>query len=71
MNMWSTEELFFPIHDFEGTLWENREGYEKWDPAKFTAEWQTPELVSPGHQPPSHRACLTIISTYYRSYIAI
>lgn len=46
MNQWSTEELFFPIHDFEGSLWENREGYEKWDPSRFTGEWSTPELVS-------------------------
>jgi dipeptidyl aminopeptidase/acylaminoacyl peptidase len=45
LNMWSTEELFFPEHDFEGTLWENREGYEKWDPAKYTGNWATPQLV--------------------------
>lgn len=45
LNQWSTEELFFPIHDFEGTFYENREGYEKWDPAKFVDEWATPQLV--------------------------
>lgn len=45
LNQYSSEELFFPHHDFAGTLWENRENYEKWDPARFTAEWATPTLV--------------------------
>ncbi|KAK1830298.1 Alpha/Beta hydrolase protein [Podospora conica] len=42
---WDTDELFFPIHDFEGTLAGHREGYERWDPARFVDEWATPELV--------------------------
>ncbi|OIW35372.1 hypothetical protein CONLIGDRAFT_55181 [Coniochaeta ligniaria NRRL 30616] len=45
LHQWTSEELFFPIHDFGGTLWENREGYEKWDPAKFLSEWATPQLI--------------------------
>lgn len=45
-NQWSTEELFFPEHDFGGTLWENRAGYEKWDPSLHTGNWSTPQLVS-------------------------
>lgn len=45
LNQYSSEELFFPLHDFGGTLWENREGYEKWDPARFTSEWATPQLI--------------------------
>ncbi|KAH0491413.1 hypothetical protein TgHK011_002846 [Trichoderma gracile] len=45
LNQWSTEELFFPEHDFGGALWENREGYEKWDPAKHVGNWATPQLV--------------------------
>jgi dipeptidyl aminopeptidase/acylaminoacyl peptidase len=45
LNQWSTEELFFPEHDFKGTLWENRAEYEKWDPAKHTGNWLTPMLV--------------------------
>ncbi|CAN8099018.1 unnamed protein product [Discula destructiva] len=45
LNQYSSEELFFPIHDFGGTLWQNREGYEKWDPARFAGEWKTPQLV--------------------------
>lgn len=45
MNDWSTEELFFTIHDMGGTLWESRELYEKWDPAAFTSVWSTPQLI--------------------------
>ncbi len=45
LNQYASEELFFPIHDFGGTLWENREGYEKWDPASRIGEWATPQLV--------------------------
>ncbi|XXG94678.1 hypothetical protein Hte_000935 [Hypoxylon texense] len=42
---WSTEELFFPIREMGGALWENRPAYEKWDPAAFVGEWATPQLV--------------------------
>ncbi|KAI0878949.1 prolyl oligopeptidase [Hypoxylon argillaceum] len=42
---WSTEELFFVIHDMGGTPWENRDLYEKWDPSAFVGEWATPQLV--------------------------
>jgi len=45
LDQWATEELFFPIHDFEGTIYDNREGYEKWDPARFLNNWSTPELI--------------------------
>ncbi|KAI1847336.1 hypothetical protein JX266_006561 [Neoarthrinium moseri] len=45
MGSWSTEELFFTIHDMGGTLWGNRAGYERWDPAAFTGEWATPMLI--------------------------
>ncbi|KAI1661443.1 dipeptidyl peptidase [Daldinia decipiens] len=45
MSNWSTEELFFPSHDFGGTLWENRDGYARWDPAASAANWATPQLV--------------------------
>lgn len=44
-NQWSTEELFFPEHDFNGTIWDNRPSYEKWDPSLFTDKWATPQLV--------------------------
>lgn len=45
LNQYASEELFFPIHDFGGELWKNREGYERWDPARFVDQWQTPQLV--------------------------
>jgi dipeptidyl aminopeptidase/acylaminoacyl peptidase len=45
LNQFSSEELYFPIHDFGGTLWENRSGYEKWDPAKYVKDWNTPHLI--------------------------
>ncbi|KAN0122478.1 dipeptidyl-peptidase-like protein V precursor [Hyaloscypha variabilis] len=45
LNQYSSEELFFPHHDFDGTLWENRENYEKWDPARHLANWATPHLI--------------------------
>ncbi|KLU87712.1 hypothetical protein MAPG_06706 [Magnaporthiopsis poae ATCC 64411] len=44
-NQYSSEELFFPIHDFGGSLWDNREGYEKWDPAKHVDQWSTAQLI--------------------------
>ncbi|KIN04004.1 hypothetical protein OIDMADRAFT_194096 [Oidiodendron maius Zn] len=45
LNQYTSEELFFPHHDFGGTLWENREGYEKWDPARHLENWATPHLI--------------------------
>ncbi|KAB8302910.1 hypothetical protein EYC80_006233 [Monilinia laxa] len=45
LNQYASEELFFPHHDFEGTLWDNPEGYQKWNPASHTANWQTPHLI--------------------------
>jgi len=45
LTQYSSEELFFPNHDFGGTIWDNREGYEKWDPAKYLKNWATPHLI--------------------------
>lgn len=45
LNKYSTDELFFPYYDFGGTLWENRENYEKWDPARHLNNWATPHLI--------------------------
>ncbi|KAI0889938.1 dipeptidyl peptidase [Annulohypoxylon maeteangense] len=45
MSNWSTEELFFPVHEMGGTLWENHEGYARWDPAASVGEWATPQLI--------------------------
>ncbi|KAI0594437.1 prolyl oligopeptidase [Biscogniauxia sp. FL1348] len=45
MSDWATEELFFTMHDMGGPLWENRAGYERWDPAAWVGEWATPQLI--------------------------
>jgi dipeptidyl aminopeptidase/acylaminoacyl peptidase len=44
LNQYGSEELWFPQHDFNGTLWNNRENYERWDPARFAINWATPEV---------------------------
>jgi dipeptidyl aminopeptidase/acylaminoacyl peptidase len=44
----STEELWFPIHEFGGMPWENPEVYDKFSPSKFTQEFRTPTLVIHG-----------------------
>jgi dipeptidyl aminopeptidase/acylaminoacyl peptidase len=71
-NLWSTEELFFPEHDFGGTLWDNREGYEKWDPSLHLENWATPQLVS--SKANSNKSTLKwerlVALTVYRSYTA-
>lgn len=40
-----SEELYFPFHEFNGPLWENREAWMRWDPSRFTGNWKTPQLV--------------------------
>ncbi|KAI9679955.1 MAG: hypothetical protein M1817_004970 [Caeruleum heppii] len=45
LNQYSTEELYFPHHDFGGPLWSHRAEYERWDPARFAQHWQTPHLI--------------------------
>ncbi|KHJ30895.1 putative prolyl oligopeptidase [Erysiphe necator] len=45
LNQVASDELFFPHHDFGGPLWENRDIYEKWDPARFLRNWATPHLI--------------------------
>ena len=44
----STEELWFPEWEFHGTPWQNRELYEKWNPANFATHFHTPMLVIHG-----------------------
>jgi pre-mRNA-splicing helicase BRR2 len=41
----ASDEQYFPIHDLGGPLWDNQENYDKWDPSRFTKEWETPMLV--------------------------
>jgi dipeptidyl aminopeptidase/acylaminoacyl peptidase len=45
LNQYSSEELFFPHHDFGGTIIDNRENYEKWDPAAHLKHWATPHFI--------------------------
>jgi dipeptidyl aminopeptidase/acylaminoacyl peptidase len=45
LNQYSSDELFFPHHDFGGALWESRETYKKWDPARYIKNWATPHLI--------------------------
>lgn len=48
----TTEELWFPIHEFGGTPSDPsaRATMEKWSPANFTAQWSTPMLVVHGQE---------------------
>ncbi|EEQ28807.1 Dipeptidyl-peptidase 5 [Microsporum canis] len=42
-----TDELFFIEHDFNGTFFEARQNYDRWDCSKpeYVAKWSTPQLV--------------------------
>ncbi|KAH9908925.1 prolyl oligopeptidase [Xylariomycetidae sp. FL2044] len=45
---WSTEELFFVLHDMRGAPWDpgaRSETYARWDPAARVGHWATPQLV--------------------------
>jgi dipeptidyl aminopeptidase/acylaminoacyl peptidase len=44
----STEELWFPEWEYEGTPWQNPEMYEKFSPSAFIENAKTPTLVSHG-----------------------
>ena len=44
----STEELWLPEWEFGGVPWEKKEGFEKWNPAAFAGNFQTPTLVTHG-----------------------
>ncbi len=46
----STEELWFPIWDFQGMPWENPGVYERWSPSHFISDFFTPTLVIHGEQ---------------------
>lgn len=41
----ASEEQYFPLHDLEGPIWKVPENWAKWDPSRFTGEWQTPHLI--------------------------
>lgn len=42
---YSTEELWFIEHDFNGTIWDNPENYARWNPAANAKNWATPHLI--------------------------
>ncbi|HMU60767.1 MAG TPA: S9 family peptidase [Gemmatimonadales bacterium] len=48
----TTEELWYPIHEFGGTplMPSARATMEKWSPANYTARWQTPMLIVHGQE---------------------
>ena len=47
---YTTEELWFPEHDMQGTPWDNPDMYARWNPALFVKNWKTPMLVIQGEK---------------------
>jgi dipeptidyl aminopeptidase/acylaminoacyl peptidase len=47
---YSTEELWFPEHEFAGTEYQNPAAYAKFNPVDFVGQWKTPTLVIHGAQ---------------------
>ena len=45
LNQYGTEELWFMQHDFNGTLWNDRPNYERWDPIAHAINFSTPHFV--------------------------
>jgi dipeptidyl aminopeptidase/acylaminoacyl peptidase len=45
-----TEELWFPLWEFDGAPWDNPEMYVRWSPSQFAKEFRTPTLVIHGEQ---------------------
>ena len=43
--MASTDELYFPEHEFSGKYWRKRGLWLKHDPSKHIGNWETPQLV--------------------------
>ena len=44
----TTEELWFPEWEFQGTPWTNRATYDRWSPSNFATAFKTPTLVVHG-----------------------
>jgi dipeptidyl aminopeptidase/acylaminoacyl peptidase len=44
----TTEELWFPEWEYNGTPWESKDIYEKWSPSNFVQNFKTPMLVVHG-----------------------
>ena len=41
----ATEELWFPLWEFNGTPWDNPDSYAKWSPSYYVKDFHTPTLV--------------------------
>ncbi|KAF2129662.1 hypothetical protein P153DRAFT_23666 [Dothidotthia symphoricarpi CBS 119687] len=41
---WTSEELWFIRHDYNGTIWES-DAYKEWNPMNHIANWSTPHFV--------------------------
>jgi dipeptidyl aminopeptidase/acylaminoacyl peptidase len=46
----ATEELWFPLWEFNGTPWDNPETYAKWSPSYYVKDFHTPTLVITGEE---------------------
>ena len=46
----ATEELWFPLWEFNGTPWDNPDSYSKWSPSFYVKDFKTPTLVIHGEQ---------------------
>jgi len=46
----ATEELWFPLWEFQGMPWENPEQYAKWSPSEYVTKFKTPTLVVTGER---------------------
>jgi dipeptidyl aminopeptidase/acylaminoacyl peptidase len=44
----ATEELWFPLWEFQGMPWDNPDMYAKWSPSYFVKQFKTPTLVVAG-----------------------
>ncbi|GAP92971.1 putative dipeptidyl aminopeptidase [Rosellinia necatrix] len=42
---YATDELWFIQHDSNGTIWDDRENYELWDPLMHARDFATPEFI--------------------------
>lgn len=47
---YSTEELWFPEHDFNGTAFNSRSNYEKFNPERLASQFSTPTLFVQGEK---------------------
>jgi dipeptidyl aminopeptidase/acylaminoacyl peptidase len=47
---YSTEELWFPEHEFSGPEYQNPQAYAKFNPVDLVSKWKTPTLVIHGQQ---------------------